>query len=371
MRYQVKATALYGRLKAEQREGKYFVKPQAVPFKEIAHEYLQTVDAARRRTGDDAARMHRWTAAFGDQDASTITPRQIERVLSDLQTQGKQPATLVRHLAVLKATFNRAKRLRLIKDNPATLVRSPQVNNVLVRYLTAEQETKLFELLTLQYKPVVQIAINTGLRQGELLRLTWSDCDWNAGILTVQETKAGEKRRVPMNSIVLGVLLSLKQETGGEPTDRIFPYGARVLRRAFDKAVTAAGLAPFRFHDLRHTFASRLAMQGANDRTLMALGGWKSPAMLSRYAHLSPAHLWQAVEGLTRMGTVTTTATKDSAEHDATAKLLEDVVSRLGLEPRTLALKGRKDGFTQGRDFAKVFPLPFQFREVQPVPTIR
>ena len=93
VRYQVKATALYGRLKAEQREGKYFVKPQAVPFKEIAHEYLQTVDAARRRTGDDAARMHRWTAAFGDQDASTITPRQIERVLSDLQTQGKQPAT--------------------------------------------------------------------------------------------------------------------------------------------------------------------------------------------------------------------------------------------------------------------------------------
>ena len=75
----------------------------------------------------------------------------------------------------------------------------------------------------------------------------------------------------------------------------------------FAKAVRATGLDPFRFHDLRHTFASRLAMNGANDRTLMALGGWKSPRMLDRYAHLSPAHLWQAIEGLvqSRIGSKT------------------------------------------------------------------
>jgi integrase len=79
----------------------------------------------------------------------------------------------------------------------------------------------------------------------------------------------------------------------------VFPHDHRYLRRAFVKAVTEAQLTPFRFHDLRHTFASRLAMNGANDRTLMALGGWKSTRMLDRYAHLSPAHLWQAVEGLT------------------------------------------------------------------------
>jgi integrase len=335
------ATALYGRLKAEQREGKYFPKPLAVPFKEIALEYLQVVDARRRRKGDDHARMNRWITAFGDQNATTITPRQIERVLGDLQEEGKQPATLVRHLAVLKATFNRAKRLGLIKENPATLVKPPRVNNVLVRYLTATQETTLLEQLPIQYRPVVQVAINTGLRQGELLRLTWRDIDWNAGILTVQETKAGDRRRVPMNSTVLGVLTSLRERCAVQPTGTIFLQGARYLRRAFERAVNAAGLAPFRFHDLRHTFASRLAMQGANDRTLMALGGWKSPAMLSRYAHLSPTHLWQAVEGLTKTATVTKTATAESAEEEQGSKLLEEVVSRLGLEPRALALKGR------------------------------
>jgi integrase len=70
--------------------------------------------------------------------------------------------------------------------------------------------------------------------------------------------------------------------------------------RSFAVAVRKAGLAPFRFHDLRHTFASRLAMNGANDRTLQTLGGWKTPRMLLRYSHLGPSHLQEAVEELAR-----------------------------------------------------------------------
>ena len=258
------------------------------------------MDARRRRKGDDRSRAKHWLDAFGDQDAATITPRQIERVLTDLQAKGREPATLVRYLTTLKAVFNRAKRLGLLRDNPAALVQTPKVNNVLVRYLTADQEASLLNALPERFRPLVLTAINTGLRQGELLRLTWADIDWNVGVLTVQETKAGDRRRVPMNSTVQGVLTALRATTRPSPTDCIFPHDDRYLRRAFDRAVKVSGLSPFRFHDLRHTFASRLAMQGANDRTIMALGGWKSPRMLDRYAHLSPAHLWQAVEGLAR-----------------------------------------------------------------------
>ena len=72
----------------------------------------------------------------------------------------------------------------------------------------------------------------------------------------------------------------------------------QVVLSRLDAAVLRAKLSPFRFHDFRHTFASRLAMNGANDRTIMTLGGWKSPRMLDRYSHLSPTHLWQALEGL-------------------------------------------------------------------------
>ena len=285
--------------------------------------------------------MKRWVDAFGDQSAATITPRQIEQVLTEMRSSGKQPATLIRHLAVLKATFNAGKRLGLVRDNPATLVKVLKANNVLIRYLTAQQELTLLEHVPEQYHAIVRTAVNTGLRQGELLRLIWHDIDWNTGVLTVQQSKAGEKRRVPMNSTVLSTLAGLKDQANPQSTDHIFPYGARYLRRAFDRAVKVAGLTPFRFHDLRHTFASRLAMQGANDRTLMALGGWKSPAMLSRYAHLSPTHLWHAVEGLTHLGTGTGTGTGQPVDNEGDAKLLKDLVSRLGLEPRALALKGR------------------------------
>ena len=334
------AKALYGRLKAEQREGKYFEKPHVIPFRELALEYLKIVEARRNRKADDHARVNRWLSAFGDQDANTITIRQIEKVLTDLHNNGMQPATLVRHLTVLKAAFSRAKRLGLVKENPACLVKTPKVNNVLVRYLTADQEATLLDCLPEKYRSLILMALNTGLRQGELLRLTWADIDWNVGVLTIHETKAGERRRAPMNSIVIGLLSTLKADTP-EPVQRVFPFQARYVRRVFDGAVKAAGLTPFRFHDLRHTFASRLAMQGANDRTLMALGGWKSPAMLSRYAHLSPAHLWKAVEGLAGVGTVTETVTEEKATEEETQKLLNLVVSRLGLEPRALALKGR------------------------------
>ena len=132
-----------------------------------------------------------------------------------------------------------------------------------------------------------------------------------------------------MNSTVQGLLAELKDNPSQESL--IFPHGRRYLRRVFDKAVKEAGLTPFRFHDLRHTFASRLAMQGANDRTIMALGGWKSPAMLSRYAHLSPTHLWQAVEGLTAIGTVTKTVTdREKADEE-----IQEVIENIGEPPGT------------------------------------
>jgi len=96
--------------------------------------------------------------------------------------------------------------------------------------------------------------------------------------------------------------------------NRVFPHDARYLRRAFKRAVNQAGLSPFRFHDLRHTFASRLAMLGCNERTIMELGGWASPRMLKRYAHIAPTHLWQAVEGLTQGGTGSKTGSEEKGD---------------------------------------------------------
>jgi integrase len=210
-----------------------------------------------------------------------------------------------------------------LTTNPAARVQTAKPNNVLVRYLTEKQEENLLAALPERFRPIVRTAVHTGLRQGELLRLSWQDLDWNVGVITIHETKAGERRRVPMNSVVLGLFSELKETMQPASSDHVFPHYLRYLRRAFDRAVKQACLAPFRFHDLRHTFASRLAMRGANDRTLMALGGWKSPTMLTRYAHLSPAHLWQAVESLTQPGTGSKTGSDRTEVEARSAEAIE------------------------------------------------
>jgi integrase len=306
LRCQTKSQArvLYGRLKAEQREGKYFPKEKRFPFQVIALNYETAVDATRHgRVGDDRARVKKWIDVFQDQDARTITPEQVERALFDLKAKQHKPATIHRYVTVLKAILNRVTELKVVRAEICQRVRLPKYDNEIVRYLTGAQERALLGALLPKYNGLVLLALNTGLRQGELLRLTWADVDWQTGILTVSRTKGGKSHRVPMNSVVQNILSQLKAQ-GPPPTNhRLFPFKARAMRRVFERAVRKSGLHPFRFHDLRHSFASRLAMQGENDRTIMALGGWKSPAMLNRYAHLSPAHLWKAVEGLAKQQT--------------------------------------------------------------------
>jgi integrase len=301
------AKTLYAKIKGEQREGIYFpekYEKKRVAFRTLANEYLKYADVHHKRKGDDKPRLEKWIDAFGDQDAATITPGQVEQILLAMQQEGYASATIVRYLVVLKACLNRAVRNDLLKTNPIQKVKPPKVNNVIVRYLTPEQEEALLHALPERFRPLILTALHTGMRQGELLRLRWTDIDFNAGVITVNQTKAGESRRVLMNTTVWTILDQLKKtNTGAESwvfrSTAGTALNGRNVRRAFDLAVTKAKLAPFRFHDLRHTFASRLAMQGANDRTLQELLGHKTSRMILRYAHLAPTHLWQAIEGLT------------------------------------------------------------------------
>ena len=149
-----------------------------------------------------------------------------------LAEEGYQPGTMVlRFFGVLKATLNDARRLGMLKESPATRVIPPKVNNTLIRYLKPEQETTLFERLPEKYQPVVVAAVNTGCRQGELVRLAWSDVDWNTRILTVRQTKTGDPRRIPMNSTGQDLLSNMRKSFEVVPQNRIFPLGARIILR--------------------------------------------------------------------------------------------------------------------------------------------
>ena len=298
------AKVLYGRLKAEAREGKLFQKAKPLPFRLLATEYEAVVDANRRgRKGDDRSRIQKWIRAFGDQDSKTITSQQVQRVLNGLLNDEYAPATVHRHLTVLKAILNSRDGLESVLSSIQKNVKRPEYDNELLRLLDHDQEAALLFPLPIRFHPIVNVALHTGLRQGELLRLVWADVNWASGMMYIRQTKNGKSRQAPMNSIVQKVLTELKISQNALPEERVFQHDARYLRRAFERAVQAAGLSPFRFHDLRGAFASRLSALGCNDRTIMELGGWSSPRMLKRYVAIAPAYLWQAIEGLTKDGT--------------------------------------------------------------------
>lgn len=171
-----------------------------------------------------------------------------------------------------------------------------------VRYLNDEEEEQLLAALpSNSQRERVRFLTHTGLRKSEFLGLRWKDIDLKAGILTIPRSKNGESRHVPpkldgqSNSpspseaarhLCPGIS-EHRRRPGSAGADRIFP-----------KAVMVAGIEDFRFHDLRHTFPSRLAMSGADLLTIKELGGWKNLTIVPRYAHLSPSHRQQAIERL-------------------------------------------------------------------------
>ena len=182
-------------------------------------------------------------------------------------------------------------------------------NNQRLAYLGPDEEAALLAAVPETFRPDFIISINTGLRWSEQMGLRWKDIDLLTGFVTVSRSKHGESRRVPINSPVRAALIDLG--SGRRPDDsagRVFPGRPAQADKYFPKAVETAKAAlkaagkdtsrldGYVWHSNRHSFASRLVMNGADLRTVQELGGWKSLAMVSRYSHLAPGHLQAAVE---------------------------------------------------------------------------
>lgn len=164
-------------------------------------------------------------------------------------------------------------------------------------------------------RPLIILAIHTGMRRGELLSLRWANVDFARGLIHVlnsqrEKTKSGHSRSIPMNRIARGELLGLQRETGH--TEYVFfnekTQKARTdLKNGFRTACRLAGLDNFRFHDLRHTTATRLADAGIGTRAIMAILGHRSIQTSARYTHATDAGLRRAAEALAQRQTRTVT----------------------------------------------------------------
>ena len=147
--------------------------------------------------------------------------------------------------------------------------------------------------------PIVIVALNTGMRRGEILNLKWENVDTNQRLIYIMGSKSGEKREIPINNLLLELLKRLRRSS---KSDYVFshkdgsPFGK--VDKSFRSACKRAGIKDLRFHDLRHTFASHLVMSGVDLKTIQELLGHKSLEMTLRYAHLSPDHKRKAVDNL-------------------------------------------------------------------------
>lgn len=295
------------RMEEDVRSGRAFFGTEARrrTFRDLTAYYraevMQQYDPAEQVRREHKLRW--WEGELGHAWLADITAPAItasKSALGKLQRPGGKllsPATQVRYLATLSHVFSIAVRdLGWLEVNPVARVRRPREPRGRVRYLSEEERARLLAACQASSDPrlyaLVVVGLGTGARQGELLSLRWRDLDFLRGVAILEKTKNGDRRTLVLAGQVLKVLRELAALRRID-TDELFAAArkrATFPQRAWNDAVTTAGLDDFRFHDLRHTFASYLAMNGATLPELAAALGHKTLAMVQRYAHLSPQH---------------------------------------------------------------------------------
>jgi integrase len=272
------------------------VKPRRA-WKEAVVRWL--AETSEKATHDGDIKKLRWLDAFlGALMLDEITLDVIDRVKSErLKTVSK--STVNRYLAVVRSILLRARdEWEWIDKMPKVkLFREPPGRE---RSITVEQAEALLRELPAHQRDVVLFTLATGLRQSNVLRLEWSHVNLESGHAWVDADQSKNRRpiAVPLNLKGLEVL---RRQIGKHPA-RVFTYAGRPLDRAnthaWQRALKRAGIENFRWHDLRHTWATWHRQSGTPTHELQRLGGWRTSVMVERYAHLAPDHLAAAANRL-------------------------------------------------------------------------
>jgi integrase len=301
------ALALYRKRKTEALEGRKLpekLRRPPVSFGELAREALTHSKAHKRTYSDDVRLMKRVLGWFGDRSAESITPQEIERHFQNgVEEHGWAPSTVNHHRSLISLVYQLGIRNGRLTNNPARATKHRKEDNTRVRFLSTNEEARLRAAIAAkwpQHIAELDLALHTGLRRSEMYRLDWEDVDLPRQFLKVRVAKNGQGRHVRLNSIAVKALLQMQGAGDGSgAVVRNRAGGAmRGPRHWFEKAVDEAGVENFHWHDLRHTFASRLAMAGVGIRAIQEALGHKSIAMTVRYSHLSPDFLQDAVDKL-------------------------------------------------------------------------
>jgi excisionase family DNA binding protein len=268
-------------------------------FDTFAKEYLEYSKANKKEDSfrNDRQNMNKHLMPlFAGMSLNEIDICMIEK----FKNKGKEAGHIFvtnRTLSLLKHMFTIAIQRGYVTNNPAKHVKLFKEPNGRTRYLSEDEKERLLHESKEMVKSIVIAALNTGARKGELLKLKWSNVDLKNGFIHIVNSKNGEARHIPINDL-------LKQELSNIPRRGDFVFSKKHgqslgdFKKAFKSACKRANIKDFRFHDLRHTFASYLAMNHLSERTIQTLLGHKSPSMTARYTHFSQGHLKEAVDSL-------------------------------------------------------------------------
>jgi excisionase family DNA binding protein len=239
---------------------------------------------------------------FKDIYLDEVTPLLVQKCLAWRLKSGNSKSTVNRYLALLKKMFSLAIEEGFLETNPAAKIKKSSEKDCLKeRILTEDEEARLKNASYAVLRSVICVALNTGMRHGEILNLKWDQVDLEAQTLRVKKTKSGRPRTIPLNPPLLEELRKLRSQNGHGPY--LFPNPdtgkpLRSMKTSFGAACRRAGITGLRFHDLRHTFGSRLVQKGVDIETVRSLLGHSSIAVTQRYVHSTDERRKSAVDKL-------------------------------------------------------------------------
>lgn len=302
------------------REGRHFKTTEAKKhtLREAIDRYLQYIMPTKPKSERcQIGQITWWKDNLGDYSLADTTPALIAQCREKLsegdsvndERVPRSAATVNRYLAVLSHVYTTAmKEWGWVEDNPLRKVTKMKEPRGRVRFLSDDERKSLLVACKKSDSPflytIVVLALSTGARRMEVLGLRWQDIDLIRGVITLHETKNGERRILPLTGHALELIKQhskIRQLT----CPLVFP-GKNLqtpidIRTPWETAVKRAEIADFRFHDLRHSAASYLAMNGASLAEIAEILGHKTLQMVKRYSHLSEAHTSKVVASMNEM----------------------------------------------------------------------
>lgn len=285
------------------REGRYFktVEAKKHTFADMVDRYIKIVlpNYNEKEQSERKSKLLWWKGKLGVYCLADITPPLIVEC-RDLLGETRSPATVVRYMAALSHTFTIAiNEWEWVQENPVKKVKKPSEPPGRVRFLDDDERERLLiackESSSDWLYMCVILAMATGMRKAELMKLQWQDVNLKDRFLILHKTKGRKRRRVPLSGLAL-TLLNEHNKIRRLASPLLFPSEINQqkpidLRSAFKYAMDRANVKEFRWHDLRHCTGSYLAMNSASLSEIAEVLGHKTLNMVMRYSHLSDSHV--------------------------------------------------------------------------------